>query len=85
MEIYPKTDVLSHGKHACPGRFFAVNEIKVLLVYTLVNYDIKFAADAPEPKMMWFSGKTMPDMSAKVLLKKLEVVQVPWNDVSQVL
>jgi len=32
----------SHGKHACPGRFFAVNELKCLLGYTLLNYDIKW-------------------------------------------
>ncbi|CAB4412600.1 unnamed protein product [Rhizophagus irregularis] len=29
------------GKHTCPGRQFAVNEIKVALHYLLLNYDIK--------------------------------------------
>ncbi|CAB4479455.1 unnamed protein product [Rhizophagus irregularis] len=29
------------GKHTCPGRHFAVNEIKVALHYLLLNYDIK--------------------------------------------
>ena len=29
------------GSHACPGRFFAVNEIKILLGHILLKYDIK--------------------------------------------
>jgi len=29
------------GKHACPGRFFAVNEIKIALHYLLLKYDIR--------------------------------------------
>ncbi|KAG2210477.1 hypothetical protein INT47_002419 [Mucor saturninus] len=31
------------GKHLCPGRFFAVQEIQMTLVYLLKNYDIKTA------------------------------------------
>ncbi|KAJ5409197.1 uncharacterized protein N7487_003556 [Penicillium crustosum] len=30
-----------HGSHACPGRFFAASEIKVILGYLLQNYDIR--------------------------------------------
>ncbi|KAF4852517.1 Cytochrome P450 monooxygenase eqxH [Colletotrichum siamense] len=30
-----------HGKHACPGRFFASNEVKVLLCHLLYKYDWK--------------------------------------------
>ncbi|KAK5020876.1 hypothetical protein LTS07_011378 [Exophiala sideris] len=85
VQMTPKFTYFGHGKHACPGRFFAVNAIKVLLVYTLINYDIKFAPGTPEPQMMWFSGKTMPDMGAKALMKIREGVQVPWNDVSKAL
>ena len=33
------------GKHACPGRFFAINEIKVALHYLLLNYNIKKSRD----------------------------------------
>lgn len=31
-----------HGQHACPGRFFAANEIKLLFTYMLLYYDFKF-------------------------------------------
>ncbi|PAV15395.1 cytochrome P450 [Pyrrhoderma noxium] len=30
-----------HGKHACPGRFFAANELKAMLAYVVLNYDLK--------------------------------------------
>ncbi|RIB00107.1 hypothetical protein C2G38_1994680, partial [Gigaspora rosea] len=29
------------GKHACPGRFFAVNEIKICLHKLILKYNIK--------------------------------------------
>ena len=28
-----------HGQHACPGRFFAANEVKILLCHLLIKYD----------------------------------------------
>jgi cytochrome P450 len=31
----------SHGKHACPGRFFAANEVKIAMVHILLKYDLK--------------------------------------------
>ncbi|OAA36046.1 trichothecene C-8 hydroxylase [Beauveria brongniartii RCEF 3172] len=33
------------GQHACPGRFFAANEIKVALVSILIKYDFELPAD----------------------------------------
>ncbi|TDZ54994.1 Cytochrome P450 monooxygenase pyr3 [Colletotrichum trifolii] len=30
---------LGHGQHACPGRFFAANEIKIALAQLLIEYD----------------------------------------------
>lgn len=32
-----------HGSHACPGRFFASNEVKVALCHLLLKYDWKLA------------------------------------------
>ncbi|KAI0320025.1 cytochrome P450 [Amylostereum chailletii] len=31
-----------HGRHACPGRFFAANELKCMLAHVVVNYDVNF-------------------------------------------
>lgn len=34
-----------HGRHACPGRFFASNEIKIALIHLLLKYDWKYAEE----------------------------------------
>lgn len=31
-----------NGKQACPGRFFAANEIKMIIVRFLMEFDIRF-------------------------------------------
>jgi cytochrome P450 len=33
--------MFGYGKHACPGRFFAGNEIKLLLAKILMHYDFR--------------------------------------------
>lgn len=33
--------MFGYGRHACPGRFFAGNEIKLILVKLLQRFDIK--------------------------------------------
>jgi len=34
-----------HGSHACPGRFFASNEIKVVLIELLRSWDFRLKGD----------------------------------------
>lgn len=33
-----------YGRHACPGRFFAVNEIKMIMANIVMKYEIKLPA-----------------------------------------
>ncbi|KAF5372499.1 hypothetical protein D9758_005236 [Tetrapyrgos nigripes] len=48
--------IFGNGKHACPGRFFAVNELKLMLVHCLLEYDFKFEDGRTEPPPpQWFS------------------------------
>lgn len=42
----------SHGQHSCPGRFFANNEIKVLMCYLLLYYDIRLVEKATANSMV---------------------------------
>ena len=37
-----------HGTHACPGRFFAANEVKILLLHMVMKYEWKFAGSSQE-------------------------------------
>ncbi|CZS93324.1 related to cytochrome P450 monooxygenase (lovA) [Rhynchosporium agropyri] len=41
----PESLNFGQGTHACPGRFFASNEIKVVLIELLKNWDIRFVGD----------------------------------------
>ena len=37
----PTNFAFGFGPHSCPGRFFAVYEIKIVLAHILQNYDFK--------------------------------------------
>ncbi|KAF2175388.1 cytochrome P450 [Zopfia rhizophila CBS 207.26] len=36
------------GKHTCPGRFFALNEMKIYVAYMLQNYEIEYLKERPK-------------------------------------
>ncbi|KAK0212153.1 cytochrome P450 [Desarmillaria ectypa] len=59
--------LFGNGRSACPGRFFAVNEIKALLSYILLNFDVKMDK-VPPPG--WFLSDQFPNRSSKVLFRK---------------
>ncbi|PPQ65601.1 hypothetical protein CVT26_000550 [Gymnopilus dilepis] len=61
------------GRHACPGRFFAVNELKTMLAYVLLNYDVKLPNDGPRPENFWFSANCIPSRTAEVMFRKRAV------------
>ncbi|KAK7054327.1 hypothetical protein VNI00_003520 [Paramarasmius palmivorus] len=70
--VTPTLDWLSFGigKRACPGRFFAANELKLMLAHILINYDVKFKGDAGYPSPFIFAGTIVPNQSAKVMFRK---------------
>ncbi|KAJ7910400.1 cytochrome P450 [Mycena leptocephala] len=40
-----------HGRHACPGRFFAATELKMMLEHLVANYDVKLdSANSTRPQ-----------------------------------
>ncbi|KAI1105355.1 cytochrome P450 monooxygenase [Jackrogersella minutella] len=58
-----------HGIWACPGRFFASAEIKVILAYLLRHYDIKLKPGQQKPRQQHFGLAILPDPEAEVLFK----------------
>ncbi|KAI0135259.1 ent-kaurene oxidase [Daldinia grandis] len=58
------------GKHACPGRFFASCEIKMVLAYLLLNYDIKLRDGEGRPTPNMFMMTKSPSMTAEVLFRR---------------
>jgi len=49
-----------YGRNACPGRFFAANEVKALLAHILVTYDIKFEEGKQAPRSLILNGMRIP-------------------------
>nr|BAD94562.1 cytochrome P450 [Phanerodontia chrysosporium]BAL05132.1 cytochrome P450 [Phanerodontia chrysosporium] len=63
-----------HGKHACPGRFFAANELKAMMAYVVVNYDVKFEKEGVRPENIYAAMGISPDPNARVLFRKRESI-----------
>ncbi|KAJ7667675.1 cytochrome P450 [Mycena polygramma] len=59
-----------HGRHACPGRFFAAVELKAMLAHLVMNYDVKFVNDGPRPANQYLASACLPDSSAKIMFRK---------------
>ena len=58
-----------HGIHACPGRFFAATELKVMLIWLLLKYNWK-VIDDKEPAILYLGGEIMVDPAAKLMLRR---------------
>ncbi|OSD00841.1 cytochrome P450 [Trametes coccinea BRFM310] len=59
------------GKHACPGRFFASMELKVILAYLLMHYDMKLEnQDEGRPADLRLGHSILPSRNAVVLFRK---------------
>lgn len=59
------------GKHACPGRFFAANEIKIALVHILLKYDFRLAGGS-FPEHVKMGGDLTADPFAKIEIRRRE-------------
>jgi cytochrome P450 len=58
-----------YGRHACPGRFFAANEVKALLAHILVTYDIKLEEGKRAPRTLTIGSMRIPE-KANVMFRK---------------
>ncbi|KAJ5134444.1 hypothetical protein N7476_002350 [Penicillium atrosanguineum] len=58
-----------YGNHACPGRFFAVNEIKILLCHLLLKYDLK-PAEGSVPTVLRYGVAMNSDPQAKISIRR---------------
>ncbi|KAF9068182.1 cytochrome P450 [Rhodocollybia butyracea] len=70
VAIDPSFGLFGGGRHMCPGRFFAVNEIKALIAHVLLTYDVKFEDDKGVPPPVWNGAAYSPNRSAEVMFRK---------------
>lgn len=57
------------GKHACPGRFFAANEIKIALCHILLKYDLKLPENSV-PRHRKYGLALQADPEAKIMVRR---------------
>ncbi|KIM39577.1 hypothetical protein M413DRAFT_447055 [Hebeloma cylindrosporum] len=59
-----------YGRHACPGRYFAACELKLMFAHAVMNYDVKLEDEGVRPKDMWVASSCVPNPKAKVMFRK---------------
>lgn len=59
-----------HGKYSCPGRFFASNEIKMILAHVLLKYEIKSPAGQGRPKNLTAHEYIFPDPDGLIVCQE---------------
>ncbi|KAB5545733.1 cytochrome P450, partial [Coniochaeta sp. 2T2.1] len=68
---FPTTDkdylAFGHGRNACPGRFFAATEVKLLFAYAVMNYDFKMETEKPADR--FFGVLRLAPMMKKVWIR----------------
>ncbi|ERF71974.1 hypothetical protein EPUS_07444 [Endocarpon pusillum Z07020] len=57
-----------HGRHACPGRWFARMKLKLLVAYIFMNYDIQPVA--PKPRGFWAATFYLPPTKARIMVRR---------------
>lgn len=67
----PQHMVFGHGTNACPGRFFASNEMKIALCHLLLKYDWSLCPGQTEgPANLQVDQGFLTDPSVKVMIKR---------------
>jgi gliotoxin biosynthesis cytochrome P450 monooxygenase len=69
-----------HGSHACPGRFFASNEMKVVLVELLRHWEFRLKGDVEgvggvdkRPRRLYGELSILPDPRAEIEVRRRKV------------
>ena len=60
-----------HGRHACPGRFFVAHELKMVLAYLFLNYDLKLLPGRPSRR--WIGAMLVPAVDTCIELRRRKV------------
>ncbi|KAL2882731.1 hypothetical protein SGCOL_001942 [Colletotrichum sp. CLE4] len=67
------------GKTACPGRFLADIEIKLIVAFILMNYDIKNPDGQGRHSHVHFENQVFPDPVNPVLMKRIRREDIDEN------
>ncbi|KAH9061886.1 cytochrome P450 [Lactarius vividus] len=70
LSASPDNLTFGYGRHACPGRFFAINEVKALLAHVIVTYDIKFEEGKQAPRSLLIGSLRIPGKANAMFRKR---------------
>ncbi|KAI0182497.1 cytochrome P450 [Xylaria flabelliformis] len=59
-----------YGKHACPGRFYAVRMAKLAFGKLITKYDMRWDNVKVRPPSFFANGQMAPNLTQKILLRK---------------
>lgn len=69
-----------HGEHSCPGRFFASNEIKIMVVHLLLKYDWAFK-EGKRPQSTMAGSESTLDAKTEILYRsrkpEIDLANIP--------
>lgn len=64
-----------HGEHACPGRFFAAYEIKIILCHLLLKYDWEIMPGSDDtPMVLGFTNASSP--TARIRIRRRQEMEL---------
>lgn len=65
------------GKHACPGRFFALNELKLFVAHMVLNYDFEHLKNTKKrtKSVLWLNVPAFLN-STKVRVRKRDLIEL---------
>ncbi|PYI32539.1 putative cytochrome P450 [Aspergillus indologenus CBS 114.80] len=69
LSIATTTDaflVFGHGRHACPGRFFAAQTMKLMLAYLVRHYDVEPIDHGPEKEVQVGTARPSAQLCLRV-------------------
>ncbi|KAI1459353.1 cytochrome P450 [Annulohypoxylon moriforme] len=70
VQLDPDINPFGYGSQACPGRYFAVAEIKFIMARLLRDYEFKFSGTQGKPKVIHADENIMNDPAARMMMRK---------------
>ncbi|KAJ7196258.1 cytochrome P450 [Mycena pura] len=64
--------VFGHGRHACPGRFFAATELKAMLAHILIEYDVRAETEGLRPLDECIGLLRTPSREGRIWVRRRE-------------
>ncbi|KAF8997366.1 cytochrome P450 [Cyathus striatus] len=56
------------GTHACPGRFYAATQMKIIFSQIIMSYDVSYTGDPPKTK--WYGEGCIADPESRIIVRR---------------